>query len=199
MVIHYTACPNVEVAIRTLTDQTAKDDLTACSDREGWKRYSARAFSPSSGACRHQFIKGFFLDSASFFFLYCTHKADFFRVKRTSRQQGELLGEFERTVATLRSKLLEYYDTRIEELGQDLVDAKMRTESIRVTAALEKALDELDPDLSPKHRETLVRTYLNEASNYLVQLRRIYFDQNYCELSKRLQPEFLKTPCGNMR
>jgi hypothetical protein len=88
---------------------------------------------------------------------------------------------------------LEYYDARIEELGQDLVDAKMRTESIRVTAALEKALDELDPNLPPKHRETLVRTFLNEASNYLVQLRRIYFDQNYCELSKRLQPEFLKT------
>jgi hypothetical protein len=114
-------------------------------------------------------------------------------IKRISREQGQLLAEFQNTVAVLRSKLLEYYDARIDELRQDLVDAKLRSESLRMTAALQKPLQEIEPNVPPEEREALIRKSLNEASNYLVQLPKIYFDEEYCELAKRLRPDFLKS------
>ena len=114
------------------------------------------------------------------------------QIKGTSRQQGELLAEFQKTVDALRSKLMEYYDTRIEEFRQDLTDSKVRNEFPRVTAALKETLQELKPDLPQKKKEDFIRTYLDQANNYLVQLPEIYFDEKYCEKLKRLQPEFLK-------
>lgn len=118
------------------------------------------------------------------------------QIKGTSRQQGELLAEFQKTVGALRSKLMEYYDTRIEEFRQDLTDSKVRNEFPRVTAALKEALQELKANVPKKKKEDLIRKYLNQANNYLVQLPEIYFDEKYCEKLKRLQPEFLKAQAG---
>ncbi len=118
------------------------------------------------------------------------------QIKGTSRQQGELLAEFRKTVGALRSKLMEYYDTRIEEFRQDLTDSKVRNEFPRVTAALKEALQELKANVPKKKKEDLIRKYLNQANNYLVQLPEIYFDEKYCEKLKRLQPEFLKAQAG---
>ncbi len=114
-------------------------------------------------------------------------------IKRISREQGKLLAEFQHAVAALRIKFLEYYDSRIGELRKDLVDAKLRSESLRMTVALQKALQEINPNAPPEERETVIRRYLNEASNYLVQLPKIYFDEEYCELAKRFRPDFLES------
>lgn len=114
-------------------------------------------------------------------------------IKKTSREQGAVLNEFQNSIGSLRTKLLEYYDQQIEEFQLHLLEAKLRRESSRVTMAFRNAMQETDPNMSQEDKENLIRTYLNESSNYIVQLPKIYFDENYCEHLKHLQPQFLKT------
>lgn len=121
------------------------------------------------------------------------------RVKSTSRQQGELLAEFKLTVETLKGKLLQHYDTRIEAFKNQLIAAKVDEETLRVKEALTKAIASIDPSSSQEEKKETARGYLNQASNYLVQLPKYYFPEHYvkesyCKDLKRLQGEgFLKS------
>lgn len=122
------------------------------------------------------------------------------RVKSTSRQQGELVAEFKVTVETLKGKLLQHYDTRIEAFKNQLIAAKVDEETPRVKETLTKAIASIDPSSSQEEKKERARKYLNQASNYLVQLPKYYFPEDYskesyCEDLKRLLGEgFLKSP-----
>ncbi len=121
------------------------------------------------------------------------------RVKSTARQQGGLLSEFKLTVEALKGKLLQHYDTRIEAFKNQLIAAKVDEETLRVKEALTKAISSIDPSSSQEKKKETARRYLNQASNYLVQLPKYYFPEHYskesyCKDLKRLQGEgFLKS------
>lgn len=115
-------------------------------------------------------------------------------VKDASRQQGDLLGDFHKTLGELRSKLLAFYDQEIEEFRQGVLTSRMTLERYRLPERAAQAIRAIDRTLSEAQRTAQVKKVLDGAANYLTQLPEVYFDEKYCVLWETLKPESLREP-----
>lgn len=115
-------------------------------------------------------------------------------VKDASRQQGDLLGAFQKALGELRTKLLAFYDESIEEFRQGLITSRMGHEQARVSQRAAETIRAIDPGLPKQQRVARVKEILDAAANYLTELPAVYFEEKYCTLWPTLKPAFLREP-----
>lgn len=115
-------------------------------------------------------------------------------IKQISRQQVDLLGEFHKALEELRTKLLVFYDEEIEEYRQELLRSRMASEEARISERVYEAIYAISPRLTKEEREKKVTEIASVASNYLANLSKNYFSDDYCKVWLSLQQGFLKEP-----
>jgi hypothetical protein len=115
-------------------------------------------------------------------------------IKETSRQQVEMIREFQKVLGDLRTKLLVFYDEEIEEFRQDVLKNRMAVEQSRVVRRVGEAVRAIDPALPKEQRVSKVKEVLDAAANYLTELPDFYFDKNYCTHWADLKKTFLREP-----
>jgi len=115
-------------------------------------------------------------------------------VKDASRNQGDLLREFQKALGDLRTKLLQFYDVEIEEFRQSLLKSRMAVEQRRIAQQADKAIRAIDSELPEEQRVAEVKKILDAAANYLAELPDFYFEETYCKVWGKLKPEFLREP-----
>lgn len=115
-------------------------------------------------------------------------------IKEVSRQQCDLLREFHKGLGELRTKLLVFYDEEVEEFKQELLKSQMAIEEARISERVYEALRRISPALTKEEREEEVKKIVGSASNYLANLPKKYFADNYCEEWSKLQQGFLGDP-----
>lgn len=115
-------------------------------------------------------------------------------VKDASRNQGDLLREFQKTLGDLRTKLLQFYDEEIEEFRQSLLKSRMAFEQRRIAQRADEAIRAIDSGLPEEQRVAEVKKILDAAANYLAELPGFYFEEEYCKVWGELKPAFLREP-----
>jgi hypothetical protein len=109
-------------------------------------------------------------------------------IKEASRQQGDLLMEFYKTLGDLRTKLLLFYDEEIEEFKQDLVKSRVAVEQYRVSQRVNETIRVKGQGVDK------IKEILDAAANYLTELPNVYFDKEYCKVWPELKKNFLREP-----
>lgn len=115
-------------------------------------------------------------------------------IKETSRQQVEIIREYQKALGDLRTKLLVFYDEEIEEFRQDLLKSRMALEKSRIFQQVDEAIRSIDPALTKEQRLAKTKEILDATANYLTQLPDFYFDKNYCQVWPELKKSFLRGP-----
>jgi hypothetical protein len=110
-------------------------------------------------------------------------------IKQVSRQQVDLLKEFHKALEEVRTKLLVFYDEEIEEFRRELLRSRMAAEEARISERVYETIHAISPQLTKEEREKKVMEIVGVASNYLANLPKNYFTDDYCKQWSKLQED----------